>query len=66
MAEKREGYRNLFTQLTDAAWDALLADASEHGQSVTTRLNELLHKHYRIGADKIPPRKPTGRKPKKK
>lgn len=65
MTRQRAGYRNVFTQLTEAAWAALVADAEKRGVSVTTRLNELLAKHYRIPAEQIPPPRRTGRKPKR-
>lgn len=65
MPKERAGYHNLTTQLTEAAWQKLSADAAERNQSVAQVLNEILHAHYRISLRKIPPRKRPGRKPKK-
>ena len=66
MTVEREGYRYFGAHLSHAAWKALLADAEARSQSVTQRLNELLHVHYKISAKETPLPKPVGRKPKRK
>jgi hypothetical protein len=64
MTKKRPGYHYLSTEIPNAIWAALSADAHAHEQTIPQRLTQILQQHYEISPDKIPPRKTPGRKPK--
>lgn len=62
MVQERFGYHNLTTQVTEIAWQKLCTDADSRGLSVAQVLNELLHVHYDIPLNQIPPRgRPRGK-----
>jgi hypothetical protein len=63
MTKKRPGFHDLFAQIPLAVWDALSADAEAKGDSIARVLTEILRRHYKVPADKIPKPKRAGRKP---
>lgn len=65
MARPRNEYKNVTTQLPDAIWAALVAEAESNGESIAKLLSSILAKRYRVPADQLPKPKRTGRRPKK-
>ena len=64
MTKDRQGYHNLFVQIPNAIWEAILAEADQGGASVARIVTEALRKRYGISRDSLPKPKRPGRPPK--